>query len=108
MKGISDLGCCVILVIVMISNREMVEAFGSSIMKNEIKKEILQLITQHDGKWYWYQIDRYLSISHPEMPGSYIDEIKALKEQGLIEERKYSSSEFTRYWMTDEGRARLQ
>ncbi|MEK0195691.1 hypothetical protein [Microcoleus anatoxicus] len=77
-------------------------------MRTKIKKEILQLIAQHDGKWYWYQIDRCLSIRHPETPGPYLDEINALKEDGLIYERKYSGSEFIRYWITDSGRSRLQ
>ncbi|MEG4227701.1 hypothetical protein QUA35_16930 [Microcoleus sp. N9_B2] len=77
-------------------------------MRTKIKKEILQLVAQNDGKWYWYQIDRYLSIRHPETPGPYFNEIKALKEEGLIDERKYSGSKFIGDWMTDAGRARLQ
>ncbi|MEG5000583.1 hypothetical protein [Microcoleus sp. B4-D4] len=77
-------------------------------MRVKIKQEILQLIAQHDGKWYWYQIDRYLSINHPEIPGPYLDEIKVLKEEGLIDERKFYGSQFRLYWITDAGRARLQ
>ncbi len=77
-------------------------------MRTKIKNEILRLIAQQDGEWYWYQIDRCLSIRYPETPGPYFEEIKALKEEGLIDDRKYSGSESIRYCITDVGRARLQ
>lgn len=77
-------------------------------MRNQIKNKILQSIAQHDGKWYWYQIDRWFSIRHPQTPGPYFEEIDALKEEGLINERKVSDSEFSRYFITDLGRTRLQ
>jgi hypothetical protein len=77
-------------------------------MRVKVKQEILQLIAQYDGKWYWYQIDRYLSINNPETPGPYLDEIKALKQEGLIDERKFYGSQFRLYCITDAGRARLQ
>jgi len=77
-------------------------------MRVKVKQEILQLIAQYDSKWYWYQIDRYLSINNPETPGPYLDEIKALKQEGLIDERKFYGSQFRLYCNTDAGRARLQ
>lgn len=69
-------------------------------LREDIKNEILELIAHHNGQWYWYQIDRYLSYHHPEKPGPYFDEINALKVEGLIEARKNKESTIPRYWLT--------
>lgn len=77
-------------------------------MREDIKNEILKLIAKYEGRWYWYQIDRYLSIRHPDKPGPYNNEIDALKLEGLIEERENEEFTIPRYWLTNLGKEQLQ
>jgi hypothetical protein len=68
-------------------------------MSNDrIKQEILQLVAEHDGKWYWYQIDRALSNKYT---GPFENEIDELLKSGSIESRVNPEIDgMLRYWIT--------
>lgn len=78
-------------------------------VRPEPKLEILRLIAKHDGEWYWYQIDRALSGRTPGVVGPFMEEIKSLQDDGLIEIRMNPRiDKIERYWITDAGRAILE
>ena len=75
-------------------------------MREDCLKEILRLIAEHDGQWYWYQIDRAL-CSHADLDciGPFIEELQALADEKLIEVRPDQTiDEHERYWLTEKGR----
>ena len=77
-----------------------------SAMQSEVKRDVLEQIRKHDGKWYWYQLDRYFVGVHPH------DKVRAavrdLAASNLIEMRPNASlGEFPCYWLTEAGRTVL-
>lgn len=66
------------------------------------KMAVLRLIAEHDGEWYWYQIDR--SLSAAELPGPFMIEIDELVGDGLVEVRDNAAlGPPLRYWLTETG-----
>lgn len=73
--------------------------------REDVKREILRLIARNDGEWYWYQVDRALSGTRPGCFGPFMDEIRELAAEGLIEIRpNHAIGEIDRYWLTEAGR----
>lgn len=72
---------------------------------------LLKLISEHDGEWSWYQLDRRISTWHREVIDqlprmmSILRELEAAK---LIRADRGARSGFPRYWITDAGGQRLQ
>jgi DNA-binding HxlR family transcriptional regulator len=69
----------------------------------EVRLRILEAINRHDGKWYWYQLDRAMSRYRP---GPFTDEVQSLLSAGLIEARERDQHHF--YWITEKGKALLR
>lgn len=73
--------------------------------REDTKREILRLIALHDGEWYWYQVDLVLSGTRAGCFGPFMDEIRELAAEGLIEIRpNHAIDEKDRYWLTEAGR----
>jgi len=73
-----------------------------------LKMDILREVAAHDGEWYWYQLDRRLLGTHPEVPDGLMAAVKELAAAGLIDIRPNPDlGDIPRYWLTDAGRARL-
>jgi hypothetical protein len=79
-------------------------------MAGEIaKREVLRVIAEHDGQWYWYQVDRAISGLHPDCVGPFQTEILELEGAGLIEVRACPDLPGgVRYWLTEAGRAAVR
>ena len=72
--------------------------------RESVKKQILRLVARHDGEWYWYQVDRFLSTKGTG-PGPFFAEIDELVKEGLIDVRPHPKLDHhERYWITDKGR----
>ena len=70
-----------------------------------VKREVLRAIAQHDGEWYWYQVDRAVSGSGPDCIGPFFAEIDELAAEELIEVRPCPELPGgVRYWLTEAGR----
>ena len=70
------------------------------------KREVLRAIAEHDGEWYWYQVDRAISSRSSECVGPFAAEIDELAAEGLIEVRRCPDLPGgVRYWLTEAGRA---
>ena len=69
------------------------------------ERDVLAVIAEHDGQWYWYQVDR--ALSGRGASGPFMVEIQALIAAGLIEERSISGEAIARYWVTAAGHAAL-
>lgn len=74
---------------------------------NSIERQVLELIEQHNGKWYWYHIDRQIS-RHGEIVGPFNKELKHLKDLGYYEEILGDNAIKPTYWITDKGRSVLK
>jgi hypothetical protein len=73
-----------------------------------LKLDILRVVAVRDGEWYWYQLDRRLFGTHPEVPEELMVAVKELAAEGLIEIRPNPTlGDIPRYWLTDAGRTRL-
>ncbi len=73
--------------------------------REDVKRDILRLVSRHDGEWSWYQVDRSLSGTRPGCVGPFMDEIRELAAEGLIEVRpNLALGEHSRYWLTEVGR----
>ncbi len=73
--------------------------------REDVKRDILRLVSSHDGEYYWYQVDRSLSGTRPGCVGPFINEIRELEAEGLIEFRPNPAlGEHRRYWLTALGR----
>jgi DNA-binding PadR family transcriptional regulator len=69
-------------------------------------KKILELISEHDGQWGWYQIDRALSlIDHSIIrEGTLMNLLKDLEEQELIKSEQAPKSPQPKYSLTNKGK----
>lgn len=71
-----------------------------------LKLAILREVAAHDGAWYWYQLDRRLLGTHPEVPDGLMAAVNELAGLGLIDIRPNPAlGDIPRYWLTDAGRA---
>lgn len=68
----------------------------------QFKWHLLACIQEHDGKWYWYQLDRALSATVGLDGRHLLREINALHDAGLIEIQELAGR--PRYFITDDGR----
>lgn len=57
---------------------------GEEMDYNAFKSLVLAAIAEHDGVWTWYQLDRYLSATIPEMMGSLMPALRDLEQDGCI------------------------
>lgn len=48
------------------------------------KTRVLAVIAEHDGAWTWYQLDRHLAATVPEMVGSLMPALRELEQVGCI------------------------
>jgi hypothetical protein len=72
------------------------------------KRQVLRAIAEHDGEWYWYQLDHALSGCAPDCIGPFFTEIEELALVGLIEIRSEPDLPGgVRYWITQAGRDSL-
>jgi DNA-binding PadR family transcriptional regulator len=69
-------------------------------------KEILELISTHDGQWGWYQLDRALSlVSHSSIrEGRLMSLLKDLEAQELIKFKQVPESPQPKYLLTNKGK----
>jgi len=68
----------------------------------QFQLHLLTYIQEHDGKWYWYQLDRAISAT-VGLNGRYLQlEINALHAAGLIEIQEIGGR--PHYFVTDNGR----
>ena len=69
-----------------------------------MEKEILRLISSHNGELSWYQLDRALSYQkkYVDVIHRLVDILKDLEHQGLV--RSEGEGPQPRYWITDVGR----
>jgi DNA-binding HxlR family transcriptional regulator len=69
-------------------------------------KEILELISAHDGQWGWYQLDRALSlINHSSIrEETLMNLLKDLEEQELIKSEQAPKSPQPKYLLTNKGK----
>jgi DNA-binding PadR family transcriptional regulator len=69
-------------------------------------KEILELISAHDGQWGWYQLDRALSlVNHSSIrEGSLMNLLKDLEERELIKSKQVPKSPQPKYLITGKGK----
>jgi hypothetical protein len=71
-----------------------------------LKLAILQAVAGHQGEWYWYQLDRRLVGTIPEVPERLMAAVKELAAAGLIDIRLNPVlGDIPRYWLTDAGQA---
>ncbi|WBO86727.1 hypothetical protein [Hymenobacter yonginensis] len=63
---------------------------------------MLTYIQEHDGKWYWYQLDRAVSTTEGLNGRSLRRELDALHAAGLMESQEVAGR--LRYFITDNGR----
>jgi DNA-binding PadR family transcriptional regulator len=72
-------------------------------------KEILELVSEHDGQWGWYQLDRALSlINHSSIrEGSLMNLLKDLEEQELITSKQVLEFPQPKYSLTNKGKQLL-
>lgn len=70
-----------------------------------LKLDILREVAAHDGEWYWYQLDRRLVGTHPDVPDELMAAIKELSAEELIDIRPNAAlGDIPRYWLTEAGR----
>jgi DNA-binding HxlR family transcriptional regulator len=72
-------------------------------------KEILELISEHDGQWGWYQLDRALSLINHSIirEGTLMSFLKNLEEQELIKSEQIPKSPQPKYSLTNKGKELL-
>lgn len=74
-------------------------------MVEELRQGILRLVADHDGEWYWYQLDRALAGIYPEVSTALLPAVRELTAAGLIDIRpNLAFGNIPRYWLTDAGR----
>jgi CheY-like chemotaxis protein/DNA-binding PadR family transcriptional regulator len=73
-------------------------------------KEILELISAHDGQWGWYQLDRALSLINHSIirEGNLMSLLKELEEQELITSEQIPKSPHPKYLLTNKGKEFLR
>lgn len=70
----------------------------------QLKCAILQKVAAHDGKWYWYQLDRAILWKCPELSQQLVPAIKELEVDGLILITPNPEQvDFEVYWITEQG-----
>ena len=57
---------------------------GDGMGYGSFKSRILAAIGEHDGAWTWYQLDRHLAATAPDMMGSLMLALKELEQDGCI------------------------
>jgi DNA-binding HxlR family transcriptional regulator len=71
----------------------------------DVCRTVLNCIRDHDGEWYWYQLDRAIVVPRPELSSHLMPAIGSLQERGLIEIRANPTlGVIPRYWITELGR----
>lgn len=68
----------------------------------QYKSSILELISEHDGEWGWYQIDRALTTRGLPTAGM-MAALKALEHDGFIEMRRMPEWKQPHYFLTEKG-----
>ena len=48
------------------------------------ERQVLRAIADHDGEWYWYQVDRAISNDASGCVGPFFAEIEALPPRGSL------------------------
>ena len=76
-------------------------------MADEIGKLILELVSEHDGEWGWYQIDRALSL-RGVVSLSVPETMRKLVKNGLVVVEGDPQHASTRYFVTLAGRSMLR
>jgi hypothetical protein len=72
----------------------------------DLEREILHAIANHDGEWYWYQLDRAIISLKPELSMQLMPAIKTLERMGLITIRPNPAmDEIPRYWISETARS---
>lgn len=78
-------------------------------VRDHEKWQVLRTVADHDGEWYWYQIDRALSGKHGCGAGPFFEEIEALVQSSLIEIKPNPElGALGRYWLTAAGRGAVE
>jgi hypothetical protein len=68
-----------------------------------LQQDILRLVAGHNGKWFWYQLDRFLAGTY-DVSVALMPAIEELAAAGLIEIRVNSElGDIPRYWLTPAG-----
>lgn len=51
---------------------------------NAFKALVFSAVAEHDGDWSWYQLDRHLARTWPEMMGDLMPALRQLEAEGRI------------------------
>lgn len=73
-----------------------------------IEAAILSLISENDGEWGWYQLDRGLTMKNFDYEPDLLEMIGKLEEMGFMRSERIEGIPQARYWITDKGRQLLK
>lgn len=51
---------------------------------NTFKSLVVAAVAEHDGAWSWYQLDRHLAATCPEMMAELMPAIRELEAEGKV------------------------
>lgn len=68
----------------------------------------LKLISEHNGEWGWYKLDRALNYINVPTGGQLMKVLRELENNGLISARKSHGMTSALYYITPEGEEVLE
>ena len=74
----------------------------------DTEAEVLKLVSEHNGQWSWYQLDRALSMRAPKGKGTLGEVLKKLEHRGFVLSRLGNDSSQPVYCITRSGQRLLE
>jgi DNA-binding HxlR family transcriptional regulator len=72
------------------------------------QRSILEKVAAHDGQWYWYQLDRAIVSSFPQLAQELMPAIRELETGGLFRiTPNPKQPDLQVYWITEQSRTLL-